>query len=199
MKTPLMNIMWLLITVASVNGHANATTLYKLDNQTTTTAVSGADWGNYDWFGGTRDFKAIHRITNWESSNNPCKMKVKMRHLNKYTSSTDSHSFVSGGCNKDKISVGYDDPDTYIRGVQVCNSNGIGEPIKGLRVWGSRINRVNGALTNVARDQDKRNNCAKWKKTQYCPAGQIVAQIKVSHIAPDYTGIGLICREVVVK
>lgn len=179
-----------------VTTSGTATPLYKLNTATHTTSVSGVDLKNYDTFGGTKDFKAIHRITNWESADRPCKMKVKMRHLNKYDGTTDSHSLISGSCNGDKITVGYNDTETYIRGVQVCTNL---SRIKGLRVWGSKLDRSTGALSNVARDQDTRTNCGMWGKKYYCPAGQIATQIKVSVNAPDYTGIALACRQLVAK
>lgn len=188
---------------------AQATTLYKLNDPVTVTSLSGTTLpgGGIKVLGGTKDFKAIHRITNWEKANNPCKMKVKMRHLNDYKATTDTKELWSN-CDNDKITVGYSDTETYIRGIQVCLNNSV---IKGLRVWGSKLNRTNGSLTNVAQKEDKRFNCSKWKTKYFCPAGHIATQIEANHdggtglpnyatrTGSGYRGIKLVCREVAVK
>ncbi len=178
-------------------GHTvHATTLYKLSAGESVTATSGVtSGGSYKTLGGSKDYKAIHRITNRESSNHPCKMKTKMRHLNNYTATAETES-LDTGCTKDKITVGYEDTETYVRAVQVCTNN---TKIKGLRVWGTKLDRHTGNLTNVARKQDTRTNCISWHSKSECPAGNVASKIKVSYGLKDFFGISLVCRTVIPK
>ena len=189
-------ILFKALTICTAVTSAQAATLYELDSSATTTRTSGSMYPASTTLGSTGDFKAINRITNWESGDRPCHMKVKMRHLNNYNESSASHNLKSTNCSGDKITVGFSDTETYIRGVQVCTK---WSRIKGLRVWGSKLNRQNGALTNVARVEDKRPNCDRWHVKYYCPAGKVATQIIADHNSPDYTGIALKCREIVVK
>lgn len=182
--------------VSVATGPAGATTLYMLDGPTHMTSVSGSTSSLSKVLGGTKDYKAIHRISNWESGNHPCKVKIKMRHLNKYTATSETETLDSG-CDNDKISVGYSDTETYISGIQVCINN---HKIKGLRVWGSELNRHTGGLSNVGRQEDKRSNCNNnWKAKYVCPAGEIATQVIMPYGLKDFVGAALVCREIVAQ
>lgn len=197
MKRPnCISALFALLAIGVTATSVQASTLYTLDPSTTTTRTSGSMYLTNTTMGSTGDFKAINRITNWESGDHPCHIKVKMRHLNNYNETSAAHNLKSGNCSGDKITVGYSDTETYIRGIQVCTK---WSRIKGLRVWGSKLNRHNGALTNVARVEDKRPNCDRWHVKYYCPAGKVATQIIADHNSPDYSGIALKCREIVVK
>lgn len=182
--------------VSAATGPVDATTLYMLDGPTHMTSVSGSTSSLSKVLGGTKDYKAIHRISNWESGNHPCKVKIKMRHLNKYTATSETETLDSG-CDNDKISVGYSDTETYISGIQVCINN---HKIKGLRVWGSELNRHTGGLSSVGRQEDKRSNCNNNRKTKYlCPAGEVATQVIMPYGLKDFVGAALVCREIVAQ
>lgn len=122
---------------------------------------------------------------------------IKMRKLNNYNVTT---ADVNNGsnCNKDNITVGFNDTETYVRGIQVCRNN---NRIKGLRVWGSKLNRNKGALTNVGPVTDIRTNCSQWEAQRFCAPANIATQLKVQSDMRGifYTGAALVCREVVPK
>jgi hypothetical protein len=177
---------------------AMSSTLYKLNSNTSTTATSGTSSNFYYYtLGTTGDYKGIYRISNWETSTHPCKMKIKRRHVNNYNTGGDAEEIISN-CNNDKITVGYQDTETYIRGVQVCTSN---SRIKGIRIWGSKLNRSNGTLSNVSSITDTRPNCSQWHSQRFCPAGQIATQLEAIYNQghTDFQGLALICREIAPK
>lgn len=177
-----------------------ASTLYEVVPPSTTTAVSGGSASNsIKSIGGGNGYKAINRISHYERQDYSCKFKVKMRHLNKYNVSYDSKELLSN-CDGDKISGGYSDTETYIRGIQICVRSA-NQHLKGLRVWGSKLNRSTGALTNVGRVEDTRPNCNQWKPARYCPAGQVVTEIKANYTGSStngtYSGVALVCEALV--
>ena len=204
LKNSVKAILVAVVAAHGVIGHASNSNLYRLASQTTSTGYSGSSTtvpvNQAVGSASSQDFRAINRVTNWENmspNNHPCEFKVKMRHLNNYND-TSADVDIGSNCNKDKITVGFSDTETYVRGIQVCRHN---SRVKGLKVWGSKLNRSTGALTNVAPVTDTRPNCSQWGARQYCPAGQIATQLKVQAdtMAIYYTGAALVCREVVPK
>lgn len=180
---------------------ATASQLYTLDIAITTTGVSGGSTSyNHKRVGGTSGFKAINRITNYERQDTPCKMKVKMRHFNNYKETTDSEELLSN-CNNDKITVGFSNTETYVSAVQVCTRTG--SKVKGLRVWGRKLNRSTGALASVGRVEDKRPNCNTWETKQSCPTGKVATEIKANYTGylggNTFQGISLVCQAIVPK
>jgi hypothetical protein len=182
------------LTTIVVTPNLYASTLYEMDPSAFTTGISGNNQSTDQSVGTNNDFKAINRVSNWEHSDDPCKVKVKMRHLNNYKE-TSSAAELRAGCDNDKLTAGYTNSETYVGAIQICHS-GSGK-LKGLRVWGRKLNRNTGGLSNVARVEDKRPNCNSWQSKQSCPVGEIATKIKVETNGYSYTGVSMTCRAVV--
>ena len=186
----------LALSTLSIVNTTTAATLYEVIAPSTTTAVSGGSASNSTKsIGGGNGFKAVNRISHYERQDYSCRFKVKMRHFNKYNQSTDYKELLSN-CDNDKITAGYSDTESYIRGVQICVRSA-NQHLKGLRVWGSKLNRSTGNLTNLGKVEDKRPNCNQWKTARYCPAGQIATEIKANYTGSTFEGVALVCQELV--
>jgi len=130
---------------------------------------------------------------------------MKSRHLNTYVGKNDI--FDESQCNENgggKKTLSFTNSDTYIRGVRVCLNNA-GTRVKGLRLYGTKLDRATGALNNLAGYEGwSRPNCNTWKTIRYCPAGKVATRIGIEYrvqqfIGDEVQGLKLICRSVIPK
>ena len=185
----------------SVAGAAWATTNYILKTDKTTTQSSGTrPSAHVESPGG--DYQGLYEMSMWEDGDSPCKLAAKSRHVNTYKG--DTVTWKDSRCNaKSKKTVSFSNTDTYIDGVQVC-VNGGGDRVKGVKIFGKKLNRSTGALTDAGSKKFERTNCKTWKTTRYCPAGKVASGVSIGYqlqqfIPNNITGLALECRSVIKK
>lgn len=189
----------------SVAGVAQAGTDYKLKADGSTTQTSGKSSGQSVSSatatpGG--DYQGLYEIRMWEDGDVPCKLTAKSRHVNTYSGKNATTNKCNGSAKSEK-NVAFTNSDTYINGVQVC-LNSKGDRIKGVKVFGKKLNRSNGSLSDAGSKKFERTNCKTWKTIRYCPAGKIAVGVKVSYtrqslISDEFGGLALVCRTVIKK
>lgn len=86
----------------------------------------------------------------------------------------------------------------YVTKVQVCtnpdhNSNETAR-LKGIRLWGARLN-ADGSLSAIGGAHEaKRTNCTSWRAARSCPAGQVAVGLRGYHDSSgSFKGIELQC------
>lgn len=184
-----------------------ASSLYELDDDSTTTQLSGGSSGWYTTVGpsGGTDYQAIYEVSMWEDGDSPCRLQMKSRHLNTYVGKNDT--FDESQCNENassKKTIAFTNSDTYVRGVRVCLNNA-GTRVKGLRLYGTKLNRSTGALEHLSGYKGwSRPNCNTWKTIRYCPAGKVATRIGIEYraqqfIGDEVQGLKLECRTVSAK
>lgn len=195
MKSSIKNL-GLALALCTVANNLYAVTYYEMDPAVYNTSISGNNELDARAVGTNNNYKAINRVSNWERSDIPCKFRAKMRHLNDFKESMSTSELISR-CDGDKITAGFSDKNTWINALQICHSSNT-DRIKGLRVWGAKLNRTTGALKEVGKDQDDRPNCSKWMKKLSCPVGELATKIVLEHTAAGaFTGVSLRCRQIV--
>lgn len=147
--------------------------------------------------GGPTDFQGIYEISMWEQLDYPCRLRVRSRHLNNYEGRQSAWARCDGS-NKSLKTLKFADTETYISGINVC-LNKKGTRIKGLRIFGSKLNRNTGNLTSAGSKEWERPNCKNWQTARHCPTGQLAQGIRVEYNQYTVIGLRLICREVIEK
>ena len=173
---------------------------YILTGSATLTQYSGKSPGFWEALTpGSGDYQAAYEITMWEHQNEPCRVKVRTRHVNTYSGRSaewkDCYGSASGSAAK---TISFTQEDTYINGVQVCHNNA-GTRIKGVKIFGKKLNRNTGALSDAGSKKFERPNCKNWKPVRYCPAGKVADGIRVTTVGRDASGIALSCRTLAEK
>jgi hypothetical protein len=96
-----------------------------------------------------------------------------------------------------------DEPDTAVAigQLQVCNNANDNKRLKGLRIWGDRINS-DGSTTYIPNsDEDTMPNCARWRTSVLCgpgyaATGLVVHATNASGNNQQITGLQMICRRI---
>jgi hypothetical protein len=175
---------------------------YKLKSNATTTDRTGNKSKNNGTVGSDGEFRGLYSVVGYEQNDN-ASFRMKARHLN--TNDSNQYDFPNStvvNAGKSAKTVAFTDTDTYIRGAAVC-LNSRGTEIKGLRIYGTKLNRTTGALNNLSGKKEwKRTNCKTWKTPVYCPVGKIATKVTIdweSKKSTYYTGMSglkLVCRTV---
>jgi hypothetical protein len=122
-------------------------------------------------------YQGLYGLAMWETNDKPCRVKTYSRHLNTLSTKTDNGG-SSDYCKRAKKSVKLANTDTFVRGIAVCHS-GTGR-VKGVRLYGAKLNRKTGKLSNVSGSASfERTNCKTWKTPVYCPVGKVATSLKV--------------------
>lgn len=90
---------------------------------------------------------------------------------------------------------------TAIGRIQVCESGG-SKRIKGIRIYGDRINEDGTTTYHPAMAKDDLANCSTWKQDVLCPTGTLSTGIVIHFVegsTPAATGLQLVCRAVGVR
>lgn len=175
---------------------AQATGRYLLRDDTSETQISGKRDGlRRPNLGRANSYHAIWEISLWEKGDDACKIAAKSRHLNTLGTAT-SRDELKSSCNNDKKTVSFPDTNTYVRGVQVCLSSS--GKIKGLRLYGTRLNHSTGRLSDLRNPKEfTRPNCRNnWKNTVYCPPEKIAWMVRPYKTGSNFNGLQLLCRTV---
>ncbi len=152
--------------------------------------------------------KFIRGIAIAESRDRPCTLRIIARE------GIAADDGISYGCDaRDNIAISWVDypislafpkGNHFISKIQVCDSkNTRNHRVKGLQIWGHKINE-DGSLTLVETGQSKlSNNCGSLQATATCPPGTLATGVTVhandkkrNRDKADITGIALICRAV---
>lgn len=188
----------------AVPGLALAAQLYILDSTKHFSPISGNSTATARTVGADGDYQGVWGLELFEKSDFPCQATVKSRHLN--TSSEKFDSEALNGCSSpgDKKVARFAEKNTYVRGIQICQRGGSGGHstfVKGVRLFGAKLNKASGALTQVTGHKEiKRANCKEWKPAKYCPAGEIASRIvfyyTLNNVGPSFfVGAKLECRK----
>lgn len=154
-----------------------------------------------DYESRTLDVIEIH-----ESSDRPCMVRI-------YTDGYSSPREMEGsGCGRFG-SGGYVDVDLgrgfHLNSLQACQNDRSNERVKGLRVWGRRI-EVDAEAGEIDfrepnADEDALANCRKWTEVVSCDSGQLASGL-YAHFTDvgrwdreQIVGLQLVCRDVVGK
>lgn len=185
----------------TVSGTALAGPDYKLKTDSSTTQRTGKS-GSTTTVSPGGDYQGLYEIRMWEDGDVPCKLTAKSRHLNTYSGKSATSNKCRGSAKSEK-SVSFTDSNTYINGVNVC-LNSKGDRIKGVKIFGKKLNRSNGSLSDAGSKKFERTNCKTWKTIRYCPAGKIAVGVKISYtkqslISDEFGGLALVCRTVITK
>jgi len=90
--------------------------------------------------------------------------------------------------------------DTYVRGIQVCVNNSVVPRIKGVRIYGTKLNRNTGALVDTNGYKGfSRPNCSTWKTVKYCGPNKVATGLEIHHINNWFAGLALVCHAVLPK
>jgi hypothetical protein len=192
----------ILAAVALLSGSAAAamTTLYELADDATTTQASGtlnSDYYDFLTPVNANSYQGIYEVSMWESDDEPCKMQLRTRHLNTYAGKAATWSECTDDAGAKKT-ITFSNSETYVRGVSVCLNNG-GDRIKGLRLYGTKLDRATGDLDHLAGFKGwARPNCNdNWQTIRYCPAGKIASSITIiQKNSGEASGLRLVCRSV---
>lgn len=203
---------------------ASPPTPVSLVSPTTETAVSGAKGTAFVLGDGGSSTQALYGIQNWEQSDEPCKVTVKIENIsNSSQDSTKSKDLCGGHTPGDEIQVSFEDSGAggsraFVTGVRVCMNSSL-KKVKGISIKGLKITDA-GELAELdpmivmetAGGQEVRTerpnipsatrpNCDDkdgWKKWVECPAGSLATAAIVHYAAGkeprDLTGIALKCR-----
>ena len=195
----------LLSTLTLASATAVASSLFILDERTTTTQASGSTGdlvNNRVGPDGGLNYQALYEISMWEDGDHPCKIQVKSRHLNTYEGKSATENECTSANDGTKKTISFTDSDTYIRGVQVCLNNS-NDKIKGLKLYGTKLNRSTGRLENLSGSKSwERPNCnGNWKTVRYCDAGMVAVAVEAERdiYYKDFKGLRLQCKAVETK
>ncbi|HKL62900.1 MAG TPA: LamG-like jellyroll fold domain-containing protein [Woeseiaceae bacterium] len=97
-------------------------------------------------------------------------------------------------------------PDAPVYAIQVCNnSRNAKRRLKGVRVWGAKINPDGTTSPANVNDEEELNNCNDWAPRRTCPDNQIATGVVVmandagGDDKADITGLRLICHSVGIR
>jgi hypothetical protein len=209
--TKMMKPALALMTLMSMGyGVSEASANVALTGEESRTQFSGKYDKSVTIIGSDTDSQGMFEIEAAESGDYPCHFKIRRRDFDSLSNS----QYANGGddnrscdwTSKSKEVLSFSDTDTYIRGVQVC-LNGNETRVKGIRVFGARLNRATGALANVSGNKEfVRPNCKQndWKAAVYCPVGQVATKLRISSTGRygsmvETEGLGLLCRAITVQ
>ncbi len=94
--------------------------------------------------------------------------------------------------------------DLYVTAIQVCTTdkkNTAENRIKGIRVWGARINKEGQFEASDKMVEAKLTNCSQWRTKRSCTSGSVAIGYSVYHERQDYgalTGIKLQCAKLTI-
>lgn len=142
------------------------------------------------------DYQGLYEITLWEKNDVPMRIRARARHLNTYRTKAADYSPTGSG--KSAKTASFNDQDTYIHGVRLC-MNKSGKKIKGMQLYGKKLNRKTGTLSNAGSRKWELPNCKNWGPTRYCPHGQIATGLEIKHGINYIGGFKLQCRKVARK
>jgi hypothetical protein len=139
------------------------------------------------------DWAAMYSVKIFRKQGETCKLRSDSRHMNKYTNLLSTY----GGCsNAEKLEVSYVNPETFVRGINVCMESGT-KGIEGIRLYGAKLDRQTGNLTNISGSKtEKWGNCTNWRTIRYCPPGQVGVSV-LGHWDGGLVGIQMSCRPIV--
>ena len=182
--------------IVTIAGSAWASKKYILGSAEHRTQVSGKQGGTYGVANPSGPYQGLYELSAWEHVNRPCRLQVRSRHLNTYAGK--NATWGSSMCDATKKTLTFANEDTYIGGIQVC-LNGAGKRIKGIRIFGRKLNRATGQLAAAGKKEFERPNCNTWSPKRSCPAGQIATALAVYSGDGGATGLKLVCKPVVEK
>lgn len=146
------------------------------------------------------DYQGLYEITMWEEQDKPCKLRGKFRDLNSYYGKRDVFDICYTSANSGtKKTLSFTNTETYIRGVNVC-MNKKGDRIKGLRIYGAKLNRDTGQVQNLNNPKEwKRPNCHEWRTARFCGPGKLATGIRIQQATGSRSiqGLALECRNVI--
>ena len=191
----------LTVTLFGVTATAGTGDNVTLGETETVTAVSGYAGGCTN-VGPSGDSQVENDIAWWETIDAPCKLTAYSHDLNTGERPDGVSSTLCGTAEGNKKRVRLDGDSNAIYKVQVCTTDTKNNRLKGIRLWGRTLDSKNPVklTTQASPKESKHTNCAKWHTAVECPAGQVASKIRVHHTGHNtFTGIALVCREVVSK
>ncbi len=89
--------------------------------------------------------------------------------------------------------------DHYVTAIQVCTNDksDAKTKIKGLRVWGARINAAGRLVHSGSKYEKKLNNCKKWQSKVSCSDSRVATGVKL-HYGSDkvgFSGMSIACSK----
>ncbi len=164
--------------------------------------------------GAIQQFGFMNRIEWGEKNDRPCRIEVggvlpDLRYdlAGAYSARETVRGCGSGDSGTVQLSSGDppvvfgEDEISVIGRLQVCNNNNRNRRLKGLRIWGDRIN-ADGTTTYLPNaDSDEFANCAEWGSSVFCPAdtvgtGLVIHATQASGDNEQIVGLQLICRSI---
>lgn len=153
--------------------------------------------------GEASDVHALHEIEIMEEKDHPCYLRANkgdMNHKTGYTYEDWDRCDDKGPMYFSKKNLGWaKETDIKIRGLAVCTNKKNNQRMKGLKVYGTTVEK-DGTLINVSKpDVAERPNCKIWHQPVYCPTQYIGTKVVIYHTGNETNGLGLICRKVIKK
>lgn len=127
---------------------------------------------------------AMRGLTSWEDGwDDACSIAIVPGYLDPARSShvdAVSRSFTSGACGGSKQEATLPD-GAFVTGLQICTNgkDGSDSRMKGMRVWGARLD-ASANLSSIADPVSfERPNCKRWENRVSCPTGTIATSVSV--------------------
>jgi len=160
------------------------------------TNISGFLGNKREVIGSTSKYHAISSIVASENADKPCWLRLYKGSLNTQDNFL-SNWFDQCGPSTNMKLVGYGEYSSIkVRGVRVCTNNKDNHRLKGIRLYGAKVNK-NGTLTiQTGYDEFKRTNCKAWHKPVYCPSNMVATKLIVEYSGDGINGLGLKCKAV---
>lgn len=177
---------------------ALAATEHMLGDATWTSQVTGTGDTLSPVYGPQDAYQALYGVTLHEQRGRATELTLMSRHLN---TGADEKTAMPWGPDWTKptapMTVQFNNQDTYVRGIAVCvNANG--ERLKGVRLYGTKLDHETGALTHA--DETKeivRPSCTDWQPAQYCPDAHVATGLHHTSVADKgFSGLALRCQQV---
>ena len=139
-----------------------------------------------------------------EVANRPCQIGVaprEMVNLGAALAFEDFHCGTGDALSQTtQVSVA---ANTWVHAVQVCNNRrNSNYRLKGIRLWGARINDDGTLTTDHNSDTESHSNCSDWAPRRACPSNQLATGVVVlaneagGEDRSGITALRLICHTV---
>ena len=192
-----------LLSAAAVATAAWATT-FETQGQGSWMSVSGYSNAHYEGYRTTSGSSyALRKLKFYEMTDDPCLIYAYYKTMN---TADQAETFNGKGKLhlKDGWSGSMEEVDVganhFITGIKVCTNDKDSSKakIKGIKLYGARLNSDGSLTQNSTPATFSRNNCKEWHSKVSCPSGQVVDGIRGYYNDKKYgfSGIAIHCSSI---